>query len=188
MISARDLSIAIYGVLRFAMLDRSAVQYFDNSEEAFWKSFSAALIAAPGYLLLILIGLAEYPVEAGELRILAVETISYVIGWVLFPLVMVSFTETANCSRDYFRFISAWNWSAVIQVYFFLAVTAFAASGSVGESLAAMISLSATLATLAYQGFIAQTILKTGLGITALIVAIDVTLGIGVNLASRLFY
>lgn len=188
MISARDLSIAIYGVLRFAMFDRAAVQYFDNSEAAFWKSFCAAVIAAPGYLLLILIGLTEHPVEAGEVRILAVETISYVIGWVLFPLVMVSFTEAANCSRHYFRFISAWNWSAVLQVYFFLAVTAFAASGSVGDGSAGIISVAATLATLVYQGFIAQETLKTKRAVTALIVAIDVVLGIAVNFASRMFY
>ena len=47
MVSLRELSIAMFGAWRFATLDRSAVQFFDNTPEAFWRSFNAALVALP---------------------------------------------------------------------------------------------------------------------------------------------
>lgn len=188
MIGPRELAMAIYGVCRLAALDRSAVQYFENTEEAFWKSFNAAIIALPGYVLLTLLVLVEQPVEASGMRIAAVEGISYAIGWVLFPLVMVSFTEAANCRKDYFRFLSAWNWSAVLQVYFLLAVTAFGASGTLPQELSALVGLTAVLALLFYQGFIAHAMLGVRPAIAALIVAIDIGLGLVLEAAQRLLY
>ena len=159
MISTREISIALYGAWRFATLDRSAVQFFANTPEAFWRSFNAAAVALPAYALLVMLSFAQHPVDAGAVRILFVESISYVIGWVLFPLVMIAFTDTTKTSAQYFRFIAAWNWSIVLQAFLFLAVSAFAASGTVPDNVGGFISLVATLAIFSYQGFIAKTTL-----------------------------
>ena len=188
MINTREFSVAIYGACRFAAMDRGAIQYFDNTDEAFWKSFNAAIFALPGWVLLTLLFLIENPVEASEFRILSVELIAYVIGWVLFPLVMVSFTEVANCGNQYFRFVAAWNWSAVLQVYFILAVTAFAASGSVGDDGAGLMLGLATLAVLLYQGFIACATLNVAAPVAALVVIIDLMLGFVIRIVERALY
>ncbi|CAN0485452.1 unnamed protein product, partial [Discosporangium mesarthrocarpum] len=104
MVNTRDLSIALYGAWRFATLDRAAVQFFENTPDAFWKSFNAAWLALPAYALLVLLSFSQHPVDAGPFRILSVELIAYIIGWVLFPLVMVAFTDTAKCPANYYRF------------------------------------------------------------------------------------
>ena len=57
MVTIREISIAIYGTWRFATLDRAAVQFFDNTPDAFWKSFNAAWLALPAYALLVLLSL-----------------------------------------------------------------------------------------------------------------------------------
>ncbi len=188
MVTVREISIAIYGAWRFAVLDRTAAHFFENSPAAFWKSFNAALFAAPGYILLVLLSLIDRPVEAGELRIACVETIAYVIGWILFPLIMLSFTETVGRGRLYFRFIGAWNWSIVLQVYFFLGITALASSDALPASLGALLSLAATLAALAYQGFIAHATLGIGLPVATAIVLVDLGIGVGLSLLTRSFY
>ena len=188
MVNTREISIALYGAWRFATLDRAAIQFFDNTEQAFWKSFNAAWLALPAYALLVLLSFAQHPVDAGPFRILSVEAIAYVIGWVLFPLVMVAFTDTTKCAEHYFRFVAAWNWSIVLQAYFFLGVSAFAASGTVPDSLGGLISLVATLAIFFYQGFIAKTMLDVTIPAAFLVVVIDLTIAIGLSLVSRSLY
>ncbi|MEQ9121520.1 MAG: hypothetical protein RIM80_03010, partial [Alphaproteobacteria bacterium] len=183
-----ELALALYGVSRLVKLDRAAVQYFDNTPEAFWRSFNAAVIAAPAYALLVLLNFPDPAPAASELRVLFVETTAYVIGWVRFPLVMVSFTDAVGCGRHYYRFIAAWNWSVVLQVFVFLGVTAFAASGALPASLAGLLSLIATFAILFFQGFVAHVMLDVRRGIAALIVGIDLTIGIGLSVVSRGFY
>lgn len=188
MVSPRELSVALYGAWRFATLDRGAIQFFDNTPQAFWKSFNAAWLALPAYALLVLLSFAQHPVDAGAFRVLSVELISYVIGWVLFPLVMVAFTDTMKCGQNYFRFITAWNWSIVLQAYLFLGVSAFSASGTVPDSLGGLISLVATLAIFFYQGFIAKTTLDVTTPVAFMVVIVDLTIAIGLSLVSRSLY
>lgn len=188
MVNSRELSVALYGAWRFATLDRAAVQFFDNTPDSFWKSFNAAWLALPAYALLVLLSFVQHPVDAGPFRILSVESISYVIGWVLFPLVMIAFTDTTKTARNYYRFIAAWNWSIVLQAYFFLGVSAFSASGTVPESLGGLISLVATFAIFFYQGFVAKTTLDVTLPVAFLIVVVDLTIAIGLSMVSRSLY
>lgn len=188
MVSPRELSVALYGAWRFATLDRAAVQFFDNTPDALWKSFNAAWLALPAYALLVLLSFTQHPVDAGPFRVLSVELISYVIGWVVFPLVMVAFTDTTKCAPNYFRFITAWNWSIVLQAYFFLGISAFSASGTVPESLGGLISLVATLAIFFYQGYIAKTTLDVPTPVAVMIVVIDLVIAIALSLVSRSLY
>jgi hypothetical protein len=188
MVTIREISVAIYGTWRFATLDRAAAQFFDNTRDAFWKSFNAAWLALPAYALLVLLSFTQHPVDAGAFRILSVEVISYAIGWVLFPLIMVTFTDTMKCDRNYFRFITAWNWSIVLQAYFFLGISAFSASGTVPDSLGGLVSLVATLAIFFYQGFIAKTTLDVTTPVAFLVVVIDLTIAIALSLVSRSLY
>lgn len=188
MVTMRELSVALYGVWRFATLDRTAVQFFDNTPDAFWKSFNAAWLALPAYALLVLISFTQHPVEAGPIRILSIEVISYVIGWVLFPLVIIAFTDITRSTQKYFRFIAAWNWAIVPQAYFFLCVSAFSASGTVPDNLGGLISLVATLPIFFYQGFIAKTSLDVTVPIAVMVVVIDLAIAIGLSMISRSLY
>lgn len=150
----REIAISAAAALRLAFLDRDAVFYFENDERAFWRSFVAAIIAAPNYVLL---ALHDASGATGG-RFIAVETISYVIGWVIFPLVMLAYTEARGCGDRYFRFIAAWNWGIFIQLLFFLGVQT--ATFRLPDSTHFFLWLFATMAAFFYQGFIAHVALE----------------------------
>lgn len=188
MISSREVALSIYGACQFAKFDRAAVQYFDNTPEAFWRSFYAAALALPAYALLVLLNFAENPVDASGFRILMVESSGYVIGWVMFPLIMIPLTDTLDRADRYFRFMTAWNWAIVLQVFLFLAITALVASGAVPGQVAGFVILIAVIAILVYQGFIAMATLDIRAPAAFMIVAIDLVLAIALNLVTQSFY
>ena len=188
MITSREVALSISGAFQFARFDRAAVQYFENTSDAFWKSFYAAAMALPAYALLVLLNCAEKPVAASGLRILVVETSSFVIAWVIFPLIMIALTDTLNRFDRYYRFMTAWNWAIVLQVFLFLAVSALVASGTVPGQLAGFVSLIAVIAILVYQGFIAVAALEIRTPVAFMIVAIDLLIALSLNVITQSFY
>ena len=164
------------------------MQYFENTPEAFWRSFYAAAIALPAYGLLVLLNFAENPVNASGLRILVVEFSAYVIGWTLFPLIMIGLTDTLNRFDRYFAFMAAWNWAIVLQMFLFLAITALIASGVIPPQVSGFVSLIALIAILIYQGFIALAALNISVPAAVVIVAIDLLVALVLNLITRSFY
>ncbi|MEE2997111.1 MAG: hypothetical protein VX700_08195 [Pseudomonadota bacterium] len=180
--------MSIYGAYQFAKFRREAAEYFENSPEAFWQSFYSALITLPVYTLLVFINFADRPVNAPGLRILIVESSAYVIGWVIFPLVMISLTDSLNRFDRYFRFIAAWNWAILIQVSLFLAVSALITSGIVPAQVAGFASLVAVIMIFVYQGFIATALLDIRPAAAFLVVAVDFLLALGLKFITQSFY
>ncbi|MDX2142565.1 MAG: hypothetical protein SFV19_04360 [Rhodospirillaceae bacterium] len=62
--SLREIVYGVFGAWRLARLDRSAMVHFDRTVEGFWKSFFAAAIVAPAYLILVATDLAERDSQA----------------------------------------------------------------------------------------------------------------------------
>ncbi len=82
MITSQEAVRRLYAAWRLLLRDRSAVTLLDDSVEGFWKSFSCAVIILPGYILLVAFA-GDGPAEgAHPVRIVVVEGIGYVIGWV----------------------------------------------------------------------------------------------------------
>ena len=148
----RDITLGLYGAYHLARLNKGAAVYFENTPEAFWRSFQAAIIAIPGYCLLQFFGLADVPLEVSSIRVAFVETSAYVIGWVLFPLIMITVTDAIGKADHYYQFIVAWNWAIVLQIFFYLAVVAIAAGGLLPTSITGFIGFGAVVAFLFYQG------------------------------------
>tara|TARA_B100000676_G_scaffold183309_1_gene180212 strand:+ start:8118 stop:8702 length:585 start_codon:yes stop_codon:yes gene_type:complete len=188
MISTREVALSIYGACQLAKFDRAAVRYFDDTPEAFWRSFHAAAFALPAYVLLVLLNFAENPVNASGARILIIESSAYVIGWVIFPLIMIAVTDTLNRFDRYFQFITAWNWAIVLQVFLFLAISALVADGRVPPQISGFVSLIAVIAILVYQGFIALVALNIRAPAAFMIVAIDLLVALVLNVVTRSFY
>lgn len=170
-----EIAISAAAALRLAFLDRDAVFYFENDERAFWRSFVAAIIAAPNYVLLALHN-ASGPTDG---RFIAVETISYVIGWVIFPFVMLAYTEGKDCADRYFRFIAAWNWGIFIQLLLFLGVQT--ATFRLPDNTHFFLWLFATMAALFYQGFIAYVALEVRVAQAIAIMLIGNMLSLGLH-------
>lgn len=176
-----DIAAAIRGLAgawRLARLDESAVQIFDNSIEGFWKSFQAAIIAAPLFALLIFLRSAEHPLSADPLRALFIEAIGYVVGWTAYPLAAWYLANALGKGQRYTTYIVAYNWANVLQVAAFVPVAALAASELAPDHLVVLAALLMTGLVIYYQFFI----VRAALGVEPLsalgFVAIDLVLGL----------
>src|SRR6266403_91977 len=89
-----EVRLAMIGALRLARGDRGGLSCFDRSLDGFWRSFRAAVIGYPLYLVLLSMRVTVGEWErSGALLIITVETIAYVIAWTAFPLMMLIVTQ-----------------------------------------------------------------------------------------------
>ncbi|MCP5373134.1 MAG: hypothetical protein H6907_15515 [Hyphomicrobiales bacterium] len=177
-----EVIAGIYGAYRLARADAGAMSYFDTTLDGFWKSFFAAAVVAPFYLLLLVLRLATAQTGVLDpLRFFTAEAIGYVIAWVAFPLIMIPLSEALDRRDHYFRYLVAYNWAAVIQNAIYLPLGFLILSGLVPFGLAVLLELAAIGAILAYAWFIARTALDIP-GLTAAgLVFIDFVVGFAIN-------
>jgi len=174
----REVSIGMYGAWRLARLDRSAIALFDRSMEGVWRSFIAAAICYPGFLILVTLRLESAQLEqSGLLHIWLVETIGYVIAWCAFPLLVFRFCRFLGREAQGFDFIIAYNWSQILQTALLLVVAGLVAGAPMTAEVAAILDLVAYLAILFYEWFIAKVALDAGGLVATAVVLIDIVLG-----------
>ena len=177
-----EVRLALAGTWRLARGDRGGLFCIDRSLDGFWRSFRAAIIAYPFYLVLLAmrVSVAEWQ-RSGGWRILAVETIGYVIGWVAFPLLMLTVTQHLGRAHRFFDFMVPYNWCQVPQSALFVLVGLAFESGMLGPRSAAGIGLVAVVATLIYEWYVWY-IARVALDITGptavFIAVLDFVLGV----------
>ena len=172
MISARETAFALSGALRLARMDPGGLGHFDTSIAGFWRSFYAAVVVAPAYVLLIAFDAALRPVGAGPLRWVLVDAIAYVIEWTAYPLAMVYIARWLACSDNYIRYIVAHNWANVLGIAVFLPVAAIAV---LNPAMAGLLYL-AMIAVFVYQWYVARTALKITGGEAAVLMVFNLVL------------
>jgi hypothetical protein len=177
-LTAREVVYSIFGAYRLAMLDKTGLSYLDRSPEGAIRSFNAALIILPAYAVLVVLRLWDVLPDVSLLRFVTVEGLAYVISWTAFPLAMFHISGLLDRSERYFDFLSAYNWSSVIQMGVYLPVVAVADSGLMPEGLDEGLVLGVTMLVLMYQWFIARTTLDINGGSAAGVVLLDMILAI----------
>jgi hypothetical protein len=177
-ITLKEVSLGLFGAWRLAHLDPRGMEYFDRSIDGFWRSFWAAAVMAPAYILIVALRLIERPTTSGSLRIALVEIIGYAIGWTAFPLAAWYMLRALDKQDRYFGYIVAYNWANVLQICVYLPVTALSAAGGLPDAVMSVLALGATAAVVFYQYFIARTALQVDMPIAAGIVFIDLMIGI----------
>jgi len=184
-----EMRLALVGALRLAKGDRGGLSCFDRSLDGFWRSFRAAVIAYPLYLILLVmrVTIAEWE-RSGGFYIIVVETIAYVIAWVAFPLAMLTVTRWLNRSHRFFDFMVPYNWSQLPQSALFVLVGLQSTSDAISTQPAQVIEIAAAIAVLVYEWFIARVALETTAAAAALVVLVDLVLGVLIShVASSLY-
>ena len=184
-----EIRLALLGTLRLARGDRSGLSFFDRSLDGFWRSFRAAVIAYPLYLVLLSMRLtvAEWE-RSGALLIITVETIAYIIAWTAFPLVMLVITQRIGRPHRFFDFMVPYNWSQVPQSALFVLVGLESESGVLGAQPSQAIEVAAAVAVLVYEWFIARVALDTTALAAVFIVFVDLLLGVLISHAASGLY
>src|SRR5258708_2364756 len=124
--------LALAGTLRLARGDPGGLDCFDWSVGGFWRSFRAAILCYPLYLILftfpvVLGGTPVVEVDAG--RFYAVESIHFVMSWVAFPLIVLPIADFFGRGDRFLIFVTAYNWCQVPQTMVFAVVAVLAGAG-----------------------------------------------------------
>lgn len=174
-----EIARSVDAAWRLARGDASAVDRLDLSVDGFWKSFTAAVVVLPAYVLVLLdqYRLAGWPAEPWATAF--TEGLGYAIGWMAFPLAAIPLTRLLGLSQRYVPLIVANNWSTVIQVAVYTAVVLLGVILPLPMRATAL--LTATLAILVYQWFVIRSALATTNGIAAGLVVIDLLLSVTVS-------
>lgn len=170
--SREELSAAIFGAWLLARWDERGLGYFDFSVDGFFRSFFAAVIAAPVFIATLIQSYG--PVESGVGRVVAAETLNYALQWVLFPIAAIFLTRMLGLSRRYVPLVVASNWAGVLQVAL-LAFVSFATEFlpvEIGDA----VKLASFVAVLVYMWFVFRAALQTTGGTAAGLLVVSVIL------------
>ena len=187
MISGKYLTTALYGAYRLALADKDGLSYFDNSTAGFWRSFFAAVLIAPLFLILLIIRFSVDDIGASAVRFYIIEVIAYIIGWVLFPLIVFYLVETLGKQERYVGFIIAYNWAAVLQNSLYLPFAIFFQVGLIPSEAAGLLNLILLGLVLAYTWFVAKTALDISGTVAGGIIILDVGLWLALTVITESF-
>jgi len=180
-----EVRLALAGTWRLARGDRGGLSYFDRSFDGFWRSFRAAIISYPLYLVLLAmrVSVGDWQ-RSGGLRIVTVETIGYVIGWVAFPLLMLTVTQRLGRAHRFFDFMVPYNWCQLPQSALFVLAGLAVEGGMLGPQPGESIGIVAVFATLVYEWYvwyIARVALDTTAAVAVFIALLDFVLGVMIS-------
>src|SRR5205823_2425375 len=174
--------LALTGALRLARGDRGGLTCFDRSLDGFWRSFRAAAITYPLYLILLTmrVSVAEWQ-RSGGLRIVIVETTAYVVAWVAFPLIMLTVTRWIGRAHRFFDFMVPYNWCQLPQSALLVLLGIGSESSILGSRAGASLDVVAAIATLVYEWYIARVALEVTASTAAVVVLVDLVLGVFIS-------
>ncbi len=152
----REMAYALFGAVRLALLDSSGLAFFDRSTAAAIRSFAAALVVLPAYVVLVLVQPTGDTVTASWSTFVVVEAIAYVCSWTVYALVMDEVSRLMDRSARYPVFLSVYNWSSVVQMAICLPAFGLAQSGLLPPDVGDAVVFAATLAMVAYQWFVTR--------------------------------
>ncbi len=110
MLNAVEIARGVQGALAFLWRDPKAPTYFDNTTEACLRSFRVMALVAPLQIILLLVRYSRVTTTADGLEIFVVETMSYVVEWLLFPVIFHEIARRQGWLDRYARYIGALNW------------------------------------------------------------------------------
>lgn len=176
--SLHALRQILFQILRF---NTKVIDAFPASPAVTLASFRVGVYVAPVYLLQSLFHLLQPGGDQDFLTFAATEVLTYVIGWVLFPVVLLQLAPHLGWGRRVLRYITVYNW---FQVAVALALLPFIVLNGLQiiplEAAQFLMMITAT-AIMVYSWFIARHTLKVpGLTATGCVV-LDLLLSVFIN-------
>jgi len=169
-----EIKRALEGAWLIARRDPDAMSRFDLTVDGFWASFFAAVVAAPGYFILVADQYARQGLGANLGEVVLIEILAYAVVWIAFPVMALLLTQALGLGQRYVPLVVAANWGSVLQVALLVAVTLV--SGFLPEGVGTTLKLTAMFLALVYQWLVIRTALDTtGLVATGFI-AVDILL------------
>lgn len=198
-LNVHEIIRSLDGAWGIASRDRQALAKFNFSAQGFWNSFAAAALAAPFWLWFVLSQqqfLSDLAAAASRRfaqppfdSFLLAEGAAYILGWILFPLMMLLVTRLLRVESRFASYIIVHNW-AMVLVYFLLAMPPVVLYnlGLIGLETKSLMDLLAVFLELLYMGVIAKRVLEISTASAFGIVILDVLLSTLISGAAQSFY
>lgn len=188
---------SLFAAWRIARFDPNAMSYFNLSLDGFWRSFVAALLVLPFYLLLSGLEfihaseLARADALPSELALrddsllgfIVLEVVAFACAWAAWPLLMVPISRFLGLDSHYVPYIIAANWGAVLQNTLLFAAQFLVFSGLFPDQLAGILLVICYI-TVLYYGFLVvraglqcDVIMAIGLVVLKTLVVIGISIG-----------
>lgn len=166
------------GALKLARFDASGAEAFGNSTAETWFSFVAALIVAPMVMMWIVIDGFDSPEGTPFLTAISFEFLTYIVGWLLFPVIAFHLLVFMDRDDRYPRFVTAYNWTAVIQNGLFLLMHLVLGALGAPDEARALLGVMMLAYVLMYGWFVARTVLEIETGPAVTVVALDLVVAL----------
>ncbi|MGI9493795.1 MAG: hypothetical protein ACR2QF_15470 [Geminicoccaceae bacterium] len=154
----QEIWSSIYGAFRLACFDDSGHSHFNLTVEGFWRSFFAAILVAPGHIILASQG---FIAGGGQLSVwsLLVHVGMYAVSWIIFPLTVFFAIDLLNLGHRYTALIVAVNWAAVIEISVMVAGLGLALI--LPPDAAKLLIVAIVIGLVIYQWFVIRTALQS---------------------------
>jgi hypothetical protein len=153
-----EIVYRVFGASLLARFDARGMEYFDESPEAALRSFFAAALVAPAFIVISLLSLTGSATKTDQAAffVMLVFALYYTLLWVVSPVIVYRVCQVIGRETAFFRFLSANNWASVITLHLSMVVAILRSTGIVPEALASLLILAVFGYVLAYQWFIAR--------------------------------
>ena len=176
-------ALALFGLSRILRLDPAGLRCFDNSAEAARASFRVALYVAPMYLLQSIGHYLRDDAPPPPYAFALIELFTYIIGWVLFPLVVLQLAPRLGVGQTALRYVAAYNWFQLVISGVLLPFVLLRTLDVLPLEAGQLFFMMAASAFMLYGWFIARHALNVS-GLTATgVVILDLLLSLLVNVS-----
>lgn len=175
-----EASAAWEGLKRLLRFDPAFVQWFDRSAAGALRSFGLALPVLPCFLILSFLGMTLRP-EIGVLQVVGAMASAYVLGWVMFPLLLIAIGRGIEREGHAIATIGFYNW---FSTYYAVIITVFYIFTVIGllDTVATPLFYLIRLASLVFEVFALRVLMGVGFGGAILLTVLDFVLGFSLNL------
>ncbi len=180
-----EIISSLYGASRLARGDTKGMAYFNASHEGFWRSFTAAALIAPLFIILLGVRYMVSDSDVALARFASIHAISYLIGWIAFPLLIFYLADILDKGQNFIAYIVSYNWASVLQNVLYLPFALLVEAHFLQGPIASFIGILLLGVIFLYTWFITRTALEISNFTAVGFVVIDLLLGVFINSVSQ---
>ena len=183
LVSWTEAAESLAGAWGIARRDPQALDYFHISIGSFWRSFSAILFALPFFVFILntewqILGDLNLRSSISPYSYASIQTVSYLLSWAVFPIVMIVFARFLSLSDAYIPFIIVYNWSNVLALAVMAIPFLLYAVGLGSAAVVNLLVLVSLCFVLWYRYEVARRALGVEPGLAISVVTLDFMLGL----------
>jgi len=170
-----EFRLAVQGLYRLALFDRSFLDFFDRSTAGVLRSFGLFLLLLP--IVLWQVWVTNDQAIDNLFVFLAGRSVAYAYNWILFPFLVLFAARYLDRDAEAAGCIAIYNWTSVLWVALQMPTTLVMALG-VPVNVAQLLGLALLVASLVIEGFMFMVVLRLVMWQAAALVVLDFLLSL----------